>query len=389
MQTQETALQMEPADTQAAPRLSTEIIEVTTRKLMKTFIELPRKIYSDPSSPYVMPLELHVKMMMGKLGTPQKHFFLAFKNGEPVARLGVKVHTYQGKSSLHFGFYECAKSHKDATFKLFKKAQEMYPDLPMMGPFHFRQEDPYVGVLVQGFQYDPYFLMPYNPPHYQEYLEDAGFKTAMDLFTYDVEGKDGLPQEILDKGQDAMDKHGIVMRPLNRKKLNEEAKIIAGIFNNALQDNWGYEEFDQAQINEMVMLLKMFIDPRVVTFAMKDGKEIGCLVMIPNYNPLIKPSQGRVNPALVWRFLTQKKTMTTIRGYALGVLKKYHGLGVGSALTADMYERGLGVGYDKCEISWILASNHPMNELSKAMGGKQNKVYRIYEKDAIVGKKLH
>src|SRR6185312_15012934 len=70
-----------------------EIVEVTNKKQLKTFVQLPRKLYPEKTSRYVMPLEAHVSMMMGKLGTPQKHFFLAMKNGVPVGRLGVKVHT--------------------------------------------------------------------------------------------------------------------------------------------------------------------------------------------------------------------------------------------------------------------------------------------------------
>src|SRR5687767_7218281 len=73
-----------------------EIVEVKTGKDLKKFINLPDKIYPEDSR-YVMPLEAHIKMMMGKLGAPKKHFFLALKNGSPVARMGFKVHEHGGK----------------------------------------------------------------------------------------------------------------------------------------------------------------------------------------------------------------------------------------------------------------------------------------------------
>src|SRR5437016_745726 len=118
-----------------------KIKEVKTRKEIRQFLQLPRSIYRDPQSPYVMPLEMHMKMMMGKVGTPQKHFFLAYSannpHGEPIARLGAKVHSMNGHERLHFGFFECNPQYPEAAKLLIDHAHSMYPHLEMMGPFHF------------------------------------------------------------------------------------------------------------------------------------------------------------------------------------------------------------------------------------------------------------
>ena len=42
-----------------------EVVEVTNGSQLKQFVQLPRSLYTDLSSPYVMPLEMHMKMMMG------------------------------------------------------------------------------------------------------------------------------------------------------------------------------------------------------------------------------------------------------------------------------------------------------------------------------------
>lgn len=355
-----------------------EIREVQTGQDLKTFLNLPREIYAGLDR-YVQPLNLHMKMMMGKLGTPEKHFFIAYDEGKPVARIGFKVHKHNDKTMLHFGFFECKEGKAEAVPLLLKAGQEKYPSLNLMGPFHFRMEDPYVGVLADGYDRDPYFLMPYNPPFYCSYLEQAGLETIMDLFTYELSEAvaQNLPPVIKENAEKAYEK-GIRVRYLDPKNLDKEARTIATIFNDALSKNWGFEEFLDEQINEMVTLFKLFIDPRVVSFAQHEGKDVGCLIMLPNFNPLIKKSQGRLTPGLIWRFLTQKKKLPQARGYALGVLREYHSMGIGSALTHSMFEKGVEAGYKSAEISWILANNGPMNELSKAMGGRHNKVYRIY-----------
>lgn len=364
------------------------VVEVVNKKQLKEFIQLPRKIYSDKNSRYVMPLEAHIKMMMGKLGTPQKHFFIAYMGDEPVARMGVKVHTVGHESRLHFGFFECDPKHPSAAAALVEKAHSMYPHLEMMGPFNFRQEDPYIGVLIEGFDQDPYFMMSYNHKEYDQMLVAAGMVKAMDLFTYILKNpahykEAELPQLIKDNSKKARQNLGLEFRQLDAKNLRSEARIIAGIFNEALKDNWGFEEFLESQIDEMVLMFKFFIDPRIVIFAMHEGKEVGCLIVIPNYNHVIKPSYGKIGFGLLRRYLTRVKTTDSIRGYALGVLKKYHGKGVGSAILEEIYKIGAQTKYADCEISWVLANNGPMNELSQAMGGKHNKVYRIYKKDAL------
>jgi len=359
-----------------------EIVEVKNSKELKNFLDLPKKIYVEENTKYVFPLMMHMKMMMGPLGKGQKHFFVAKKNGQTVARLAAKVHRVGSKKTLNFGFFESLPDQQEAVSALFESAQKLYPKLKMMGPFHFRMEDPYIGVLVEGFEYDPYFLMPYNKPYYDELLKGVGLKIAMDLFTYEVKGEKVL-SPLIHKGAKMAYASGVTIRKVNMKKIWEEARTIARIFNDALSKNWGFEEFLDEQVKEMVMLFKLFIDPEVVAIAEKDGKPMGCLIMIPNYNPVIKASRGKITPGLVWRYLRRKKLVDSARGYALGVLRQYHGLGVGSALTEKMFQWGEEEGYYSAEISWVLSNNGPMNELSKAMGGQHSKVYRIYESQSV------
>lgn len=363
-----------------------EIVEVKNGRDFKSFLELPDRIYTEPNTRYVKPLNLHMKMMIGKLGTPKKHLFLAKKNGQIVARMGAKVHTHANKTTLNFGFFECMEGHADATVALVEKIHSLYPDLKIIGPHHFRMEDPYIGALVEGYDQDPFFLMSYNPPYYSDYLARAGFTKVMDLFTYELHSKNPLEPSLYKNAEESV-KAGVTIRTVNRKDLNGEARIISGIFNDALSKNWGFEEFLEEQINEMVMMMKMFLDTDVVSIAMLNGKPVGSLIMIPNYNPLIKPFKGKVTPGFILKFMNKKKYVNNLRGYALGVLKEAHGLGIGSLLVKDMFERGPRHGYPSAEVSWVLANNGPMNELSKAMGGKHSKVYRIFEKNSLTGAK--
>ena len=357
-----------------------DIIEVKSSKEFKQFLEFPLAIYQDKYPNYVAPLNLHLKMMIGNIKAPKKHLFYAKKGNEIVARCAFKVHKHNGKELLHFGFFECQEGHLDAAQSLIKKGHNLYPHLTMRGPFHFRMEDPYIGILVEGFEQESYFLMSYNPPYYGQYLEKCGLTKTMDLYTYELSTERPVDQLIVDNAEKAR-QNGYKIRFPNKKKLREEATSIARIFNDALSDNWGFEEFIKEQVDEMVLMFKYFLDLRVIAIVHKDGKDIGCLIMIPNFNSMIKPAKGKLSPSLIWRYLNrQKYTEGKLRGYALGVTKDHHGQGIGSLLVDEMYKIGAQIGYNYAEISWVLANNGPMNELSRAMNGKQSKVYRIFDR---------
>ena len=360
-----------------------EIIEIKSNGQLKQFFELPRSIYKDKYPHYVTPLNLHLKMMIGNLKAPRKHLFMVKKGNELVARCGFKVHKHDGKETLNFGFFECKEGHLDAAQALIKKGHELYPHLTMRGPFQFRMEDPYIGILAEGYEQEPYFLMTYNPPYYIDYLEKCGMVKTMDLYTYELSTH--VPVDpLITKNADTARSNGYKIRFPDKKKLREESTSIARIFNDALSDNWGFEEFLKEQVDEMVLMFKYFLDLRVIAIVHKDGKDIGCLIMIPNFNGMIKPSKGKFSLTTLWRYFNRQKfTEGKLRGYALGVLKAHHGQGIGSLLVDEMYKIGAQIGYNYAEISWVLANNGPMNELSKAMNGKQSKVYRIFDKSPV------
>jgi GNAT superfamily N-acetyltransferase len=361
-----------------------ELVQVKSSRELKQFFEITNSIYNEKYPNYVAPLRLQMKMLIGDLKkAEQKHLYMVKKGNEYVARCGFKVHNHNGHDTLHFGFFECKEGHQDAAQALINKGHSLFPHLTLRGPFHFRMEDPYIGILVEGFEQEPYFLMSYNPPYYSEYLERCGMVKTMDLFTYELTTHRPVDPLIKENAKTARD-NGYKIRFIDKKKLKDEARTIAKIFNDALSDNWGFEEFIESQVNEMVLMFKFFLDLRVVAIVHKDGKDIGCLIMIPNFNPMIKPSNGKFSPSLIWRYFNRYKfTNGHLRGYALGVLKEHHGQGIGSLLVDEMYKIGAEIGYNNAEISWVLANNGPMNELSKAMNGKQSKVYRIFDKTPV------
>ena len=367
-----------------------EIIEVKNRSHLRQFLKLQPCIYKDHPH-YVCPLNILVKNMIKGLHVPQQHLLMATENNQYIARIAFKVHKYKSQTFLHFGFFDCVEGYSKAVDQLIAWGRNKYPHWILKGPYHFTMEDPYIGVLVEGFDQDPYFLMPYNFAYYDDYLQKAGLKKAMDLFTYQLtrENIDQLLAPLQPQAQKAQEQ-GITVRfphPKNHQEFKEEGYKAVNIFNDALSDNWNFETFQEAQAKELIQFFKYLLDMRMVAFAMKDGQEIGCLVMVPNYNQLIKPHKGRITPLLIYKYFRRYKYISSIRGYVLGVKKKYHSIGIGSLLTVKVFEQGMKCGYQVGEISWILGNNDKMNRLAQTMSkeNQHNKVYRVYEAPPLAG----
>ena len=63
----------------------------------------------------------------------------------------------------------------------------------------------------------------------------------------------------------------------------------------------------------------------------------------------------------------------------LGVKHAFQKKGIEGFLYIETFKRGIRKGYYRAESSWILESNPLMQHGIKAMGGKRDKTYRIYE----------
>ncbi len=365
-----------------------KVVEVKNSRDYKKFLDFPKKLYFDilKTTKFIMPLKLITRITIGSYKAKSKTLIIVEENGDVLARLGAKVHKYQGQIHLHIGFFECVPDRPDIAQAMFDYVHAKHPELEMTGPYGFRMEDPYMGLLIKGFEIEPSFMMAYNPDYYNDYFIDAGFKPVMDVLAYDVIGTTEMPDNMREK-KDECEAKGFNIRYMNPKKMKQEVRTIAKIFNDSLSDNWGFEELIDEQVKEMYLMFKFFINPEVVAFTQKDGEDVGCLIMLPNFNPLIQKTKGGITPSLLWDILTKKKKIDSCRGYALGVKKKFHGNGLGSFLVWHSWYRSTRhAGFKKGEISWILSHNDSMNNLVGQMQGEPNKTYRIFNKKALTAK---
>ncbi|NDD27444.1 MAG: hypothetical protein EB084_04175 [Proteobacteria bacterium] len=351
------------------------VTRVRSRAEIGRFLALPRAVNATRESLWVSPLDLHVRSMMGRIDAPDRRFLIARRGGVDVARIGVR----RMHDALHFGFFECVEGDDEAVGALIDAAHALAPDLPMRGPYHFTLEDPYSGVLVEGFEEPPFFLLPYNPPWYARTLEQAGFSGLKDLHTYAIDRAAARYDKMASRAARARDR-GVEVRVMDRRRVRQEVRSIADIFENALAGNWGFEPFDARTLGELELMARFVPERWGVVIARRDGVDVGCMIIIPNFNEILLEANGQLSPGVVWRYLRRQHHVRTYRGFALGVRRDQQSSEVAAALVHHLTELGQVHAWDRFELGWVVEDNARMAGLALAMGARRNKTYRLFER---------
>lgn len=367
------------------------IQSVQTKSDLSLFIDLPWKLYADyprwmPPLKFELTKRLDVrKNSFFKKGRGQ--LFLAKKGDEVVGRISASIDPVNMKKSENregnFGCYESIKD-MDVAQALVGAGLNWLKEnnvSKVIGPIHFRLEDPYPGFLVDGHQCYPYFMMAYSMPYYPKQMDELGFEKVMDLYSYEVDKDCPLPKELSEKAEEASKIEGLRLRNINMKNLYADAEIIGDIFNEALSSNWGHVPFTKGYVRKMAKDLKMLADPRIIFIAEVKGRPVGAVINLPNYNDLLGDLNGSIFPRGIMRILFQKKRIKSLRGYAMAVRNEFQGSGLGCLLTKESFIAGRAAGYERGEVTWVLGNNSSMNKLAEFMGGNCNKTYRLYQMD--------
>jgi GNAT superfamily N-acetyltransferase len=377
----------EPAT--AAPAIR----EIGRGESLKPFIDLSWTINGgDPR--WVPPLRMVFRQVLDREKHPfYQHadvaFFVAERGGKPVGRIAAianhRANEFHGDTTGFFGLFE---SIDDAAVSgaLFERARGWLAEkglTSMQGPFNLSTNDELYsgGVLIDGFDTPPVFMMAHNPPYYPRLFEAAGFSKAKDLVAYWLP-HNNPPQRLIDGIDRLGRREGWRVRTVDMKRFKEEVATVMDVYNSAWERNWGFVPMTDAEFENMAKEFKPVVDPNLVLIAETDaGEAIGFLLALPDLNRAIKhfPS-GRITPWGAVKALLAWRKIHTARVLTLGMKPGRQRSGLGAALYLKVFQLGAQHGYDSAEGSWILEDNGPMRHALEKVGAYVYKTYRVYER---------
>ncbi len=367
------------------------IVPVRDRSAREVFLRLPARFYRGLPA-WVPPLLEDVRPQLDPAkGDFFQHstgeFFLAYRGAEPVGRIAA-LHNRRhlaahADGAGFFGFFECENDPATAA-ALLGAAEVWLRDQGLKvarGPANFSVQDE-AGILLDGFEHAPMAGMGYTPPYYRGLLEAAAYGKAKDLFVFRLGAAD-FKSEPFDRMCAVADRaaQGVTVRPLNMRDLPAEAGRMARIFAEAWRDNWGAQPITQAEFLKYASAYRLFIDPELILFAERDGEPLGMMVAIPNMNEIIQRIGGRLWPLGWWALLTQRKRVTGLRLFLLGVRKESRRMGLPILFIRRYHQLLIRAPHlRQMEFSWILEDNHETIALIERIGGWRAQTLRLYEK---------
>jgi GNAT superfamily N-acetyltransferase len=382
----------------ASPRRTASSAPATIREIgrgesVKPFIDFSWTINArDPA--WVPPLRIVFNALLDRDRHPfYEHadvaLFVAERGGRIVGRIAAtanwRANEFQGNTTGYFGLFECVDDEAVAHALLERAAQWLKAKglTSMQGPFNLSTNDELYsgGVLIEGFDTSPVFMMGHNPPYYQRLVETAGFEKTKDLLAYWLPHNQP-PQRLLDGIDRLGRREGWRIRPVNMKRFKEEVGIVMGVYNSAWERNWGFIPMTEAEFDGMAREFRPVVDPNLVIIAENDeGEPIGFMLALPDVNKAIKPlKDGRLFPFGWAKFLWHKRRIRTARLLTLGMKPGYQRSGIGAALYLKCFQQGAENGYENAEASWILEDNGPMRQALEKIGAYVYKTYRVYER---------
>ncbi len=369
---------------------------VAGRRELNAFIRLPKAIYADDPA-WIAPLELDMRMRLSKKQPYFRHaegeMFIAWRGGEPVGRITAQIdrlhlQRYDDATGF-FGFLEARDD--PAIFRALLGAAAEWlrarGQRRMRGPFSWsiNQES---GLLVKGFDTPPAVMMGHARPWHGPHVEAAGLKKAMDLIAYDFHPGMRPPEKMRAFIRRLKDKGELTVRPLNRKRFNDELNLIMDIFNDAWADNWGFIPFTEAEIRQMAQELRLLVEDHDVAIAEWKGEPAAMTVVMPDINRLIADFHGRLLPFNWLKFIWRLKFSGAPKRWRMplmGVRKRFQNSLTGAALALavieEVNEHHHAKGFAGAELSWILETNTGVRKIIESIGAIPYKTYRIYETD--------
>ncbi len=363
---------------------------VSTGREKKQFLRLPWDLHSqDPN--WVPPLRTNQKELVGYKPHPfyevaEGQTFLAEKDGKVCGRiLAIVDHAHIAEHSEKigmFGFFESIDDQEVAT-GLFDAARDWLKERDldaMRGPVNpsLNYE---CGLLIEGFDSPPTFMMTYNPPYYPQLFDEYGFKKSQDLLSFygHVEMLKTQDEKMAWVIEEATRRFKMTTRRMDPKRFDEEIQTFLDIYNIALVGQWGHVPMSQSELRHAGASMKQLVVPELTSIAEVDGRPVAVAFGLLDYNPRIKKIDGKLFPFGFIRLLSNRRAIKKVRLIATMVLPEFQRWGVGLVVLQRMVPDVLDWGIETGEFSWVLESNKLSRGTLERGGAIRDKVFRIYD----------
>jgi GNAT superfamily N-acetyltransferase len=371
-----------------------EIRPVAHERDLRRFIALPWTLYRNEPR-WIPPLRMDMRRRLDRERHPffrhaVAEFMLAWRDGRPVGRISAHIdhrfNEFQGNDWGMFGFFECENSQETAHALLEAAAawlRERDRDV-MLGPMDFTTNDE-CGLLIEGHERPPIILSTWHHPYYRALLEREGLEKAMDLLMWSlhISGRTRVREAIWRMAARVESEHGIVVRPMRKRALDDEVTRFLEVYNAAWERNWAAVPLTEEEVRHYAKDLRPILDENWAFIAERadTGEVVGAALTLPDYNQVLRHLNGRLLPTGWAKWLYYRRKIDAVRVFALGVKPAYQHTGIAARFYQLHFEAAERTPQKGGEMGWVLETNRAMNRAMEGMGGQIVRRFRVYQRN--------
>ena len=320
----------------------------------------------------------------------ESQFFLAWRGDKIVGRCNAYVnHAHNQHWHDKVGFFANFEAINDPVVaqELLKAAEKWLREEKKMesirGPQNFPINGATPGVLVEGFDSRNIIYYHFNYPYYKDLLTAAGYHRVMDVMSWEIAVQGNTVGSTLAKlSQKILERYQVKIEHWGDRPLAVRKKEMLAIYNDAWDENFGYVPFTQAEFDKEIDDMQLIMQKKLFLFAYIDGEPAAFFGGVPNIIESMKPLPAPLNGEII-RAAKMLALQSRIKGFRLGYLgvkKKFHKRGLEGVLLWKQSEIARKLGYEYCDVGWILENNTPTIRLVERCGALPSKRYSTFEK---------
>lgn len=381
-----------------------QLTEVTSPALAKEFIRVNVELNKNNPA-YIRPLDKDINEVFD----PKKN--KTFRSGEVTrwilrngeGRLIGRIAAFVNKKYKNkgddvpvggVGFFDCINDQAaaDMLFDVAKHWLLQRGMEAMDGPINFGERDRWWGLVVKGHEIPPMYCMNFNPPYYQELMENYGFRGFFNQVCFALKAKDRLVPKFYERHADCAKDPAFSSAHIRKDQLDKFAHDFTIVYNKAWAGHGGMKQIEEKVVRKMFQSMKPVLDEKINWFVYYNGEPIGVWINLPDLNFWFKDLHGRFSLFHKLKFLWLKATRKNpkFNGLVFGIVPEFQGRGVDSYMIVEGCRliQGLHIEngeyklgkllYEDYEMQWIGEFNPKMINVAEALGTYRSRILTTY-----------
>jgi hypothetical protein len=322
---------------------------------LREFVDFPWTIYADDPR-WIPPSREEVRRLLA----PENPFFrygealnlLVTEGGRTLGRCSAMINPklkQYGSSPGLIGFFEVVDRYEvsealltEAVGWLRKRGLE-----EVWGPMNFSTWHSY-RLMTRGFDRDPFYGEPYNPPYYPEHFDRFGFESTTRHYSWDL-GEEHLRELHANAKQfsEAVPpRDEFRCESLDPRRLEADLRRIYDLAVPGFRGNFGWSPIDWGEFEPLYTDLRHTVIPDLVRFAVTPaGQTVGLFYLYPDPAIAVRSMNGESGLLARLRFSMRKQRSDRMIFHTMVIDEPFRKAGIVEHTAAPLIEAVLGHGF--------------------------------------------